>query len=57
MKYSINELELLAAVWSVEHFKNYVDGTNLGAISDHKALQSNLSTSKRNGVFSSRLTR
>ena len=25
-KYSINELELLAVVWAVEHFKNYVYG-------------------------------
>ena len=39
-KYSINELELLAVIWSVEHFKNYVYGTNFKIISDHKALQS-----------------
>ena len=27
-KYSINELELLAVVWSIEHFKNYVYGSH-----------------------------
>ena len=26
-KYSINKLELLGVVWSVEHFKNYLYGT------------------------------
>ena len=25
-KYSINELELSAIVWTVEHLKNYVNG-------------------------------
>ena len=35
-KYSINELELLAIVWAVEHFKNYVYGVQFEVISDHK---------------------
>ena len=35
-KYSINELELLAVVWSVEHFKNYVYGIEFEIVSDHK---------------------
>ena len=56
-KYSINELELLAVVWSVEHFKNYVYGINFGVVSDHKALQSVLKSNKGNKTYSSRLTR
>ena len=55
-KYSINELELLAVVWSVEHFKNYVYGVSFGIISDHKALQSVLKSNKGNKTYSSRLT-
>ena len=55
-KYSINELELLAVVWSVEHFKNYVYGINFGVASDHNALQSVLKSNKGNKTYSSRLT-
>ena len=36
-KYSINELECLAVVWSVEHFENNVYGVPFGEVSDHKA--------------------
>ena len=39
-KYSINELELLAIVWAVEHFRNYVYGVQFKILSDHKALMS-----------------
>ena len=56
-KYSINELELLAVVWSIEHFKNYVYGVEFGVVSDHKALQSVLKSNKGNKTYSSRLTR
>ena len=56
-KYSINELELSAVVWSIEHFKNYVYGVRFGVVSDHKALQSVLKSNKGNKTFSSRLTR
>ena len=56
-KYSINELELLAVVWSVEHFKNYVYGVPFGIVSDHKALQSVLKSNEGNKTYSSRLTR
>ena len=53
-KYSINELEILAVVWSVEHFKNYVYGVSFGIVSDHKALQSVLKSNKGNKTYSNR---
>ena len=56
-KYSINELELLAVVWSVEHFTNYVYGTIFKIVLDHKALQSVLKSNRGNKTNSSRLTR
>ena len=56
-KYSINELELLAVVWSVEHFKNYVYGVRFAVVSDHKTLQSVSKSNKGNKTYSSRLTR
>ena len=56
-KYSINELELLAVVWAIEHFRNYVYGVNFQVISDHKALASVLRPNRGNKTFSSRLTR
>ena len=56
-KYSINELELLAVVWSIEHFKIYIYGVSFGIVSDHKALQSVLKSNKGNKTYSSRLTR
>ena len=39
-KYSINEWELLAVVWAIEHFKNYVYGVKFQVVSDRKALAS-----------------
>ena len=56
-KYSINELELLAIVWSVEYFRSYVYGVPFKIISDHKALSTILKGQKGNKTYSSRLTR
>ena len=56
-KYFINKLELLAVVWAVEHFKNYVYGIKFQVISDHKALSSVLRPIRGHKTFSSRLTR
>ena len=56
-KYSINDLELLAAVWAVEHFRNYLYGTKFQVVSDHKALGTVLKSNKGNKTYSSRLTR
>ena len=55
-KYSINELEVLAVVWAIEHFKNFVC-EKFDVVSDHKALQSVLKANIGNKTFSSRLTR
>ena len=55
--YSNNELELLAVVWSVEHFKNFVSRLRFGGASDHKALQSVLKSNQGNKTFSCRSTR
>ena len=36
-RYSINELELLGVVWSIESFKNYLYGKEFSIITDHRA--------------------
>ena len=56
-KYSNNELELLAVVWTIENFRNYVYGTQFEVVSDHKALTSILKGNRANKTYSSRLTR
>ena len=43
-RYSINELELLAVVWSLEHFKYYLFGSHFTIQTDHQALLSALKT-------------
>ena len=53
----MNELELLAVVWAIEHFKNYLCGTKFQVVSDHKALATVLKRNKGNKTYSSRLTR
>ena len=56
-KYSTNELELLGAVWAVEHYKYYLNGSEFEVITDHKALLSALSPNYGNKTYHSRLTR
>ena len=56
-RYSTNELELLAIVWAVENFRNYVYGEKFEVISDHKALETALKSNHGNKTYSSRLTR
>ena len=55
-KYSINELELLGIVWSVEHFKHYLYGLFFTVQTDHRALLSILKD-KSTKAHQSRLTR
>ena len=54
---AINELELLAVVWAIEHFTNYLYGIKFQVVSDHKALVTVLKGNKGNKTYSSRLTR
>ena len=56
-KYSSNELELLAVVWSCEYFKNYLLGNHYYTLTDHKALVSALKENRGNRTNQSRLTR
>ena len=56
-RYSINELELLGVVWSVEHFKYYLYGKPFTAITDHRALLSIMRDNRSNKSNNSRLTR
>ena len=51
-KYSINKLVLLAAVWDIENFRNFVYGTEFEVISDHKAFASVLKGNRSNKTFS-----
>ena len=56
-KYSINELELLSVVWSLEHFKYYLYGSGFILQTDHQALLTDLKDNRGNKTYQSRLTR
>ena len=56
-RYSINELELLGVVWSVEQFKYYLYGKPFTVITDHRALLSIMRENRSNKSYNSRLTR
>ena len=56
-KYSTNELELLAVVWSADRFKHYLLGKDFAIATDHKALVSALDENRSNKTYQSRLTR
>ena len=47
--YSITELETLAVVWAVTHFRYYLYGHNVTIFTDHSAVKSVLSAPQTNG--------
>ena len=55
-RYSINELELLGVVWSIEHFKYYLYGKTFTVITDHRALLSIMRENRANKSYNSQLT-
>ena len=56
-KYAINELELLAVVWVLEHFRLYIYGKPIKLITDHQALEPLIKRNRSNITYSARLTR
>ena len=56
-RYAINELELLAVVWGLEHFRLYIYGKPVKLLTDHKALEPLLKRNRSNKTYSARLTR
>ena len=56
-KYAINELELLAVVWGLEHFRLYIYGKPVKLLTDHQALEPLIKRNRSNKTFSARLTR
>ena len=56
-KYSTNELELMAIVGSCQHFRNFLLGNRLEALTDHKAIISAFQSNRGNKSYQSRLTR
>ena len=56
-RYSVNELELLGVVWSVEYLKYYLFGKSFTIITDHRALLSIMKEHRSNKSYKSRLTR
>ena len=56
-RYSVNELELLGVVWSVEYFKYYLFGKSFTIITDHRALLSIMKERRSNKTYNSRLIR
>ena len=56
-KYAINELELLAVVCGLEHFRLYTYGKPIKLLTDHQALELLIKRNRSNNTYSARLTR
>ena len=55
--YSTNELELLAVVWSLAHFKHYFQGAEFTLQADQQALLTTLKENRGNKTYQNWLTR
>ena len=56
-KYAIIELEILAVVWGLEHFRLYVNGKPIKLLTDHQALDPLFKRNRSNKTYTARLTR
>ena len=55
-RYSVNELELLGIVWSIDYYNYYLYGKNFTVITNHLALLSILKEHRSNKSYNSRLS-
>ena len=55
--YAFEELELLAVVWGLEHFRLYIYGKPIKLLTDHQALEPLIKRNRSNKTYSARLTR
>ena len=55
-RHSVNKLELLDVVWSIEYFKNFLYGKHFTVFTDHRALLSIMKENRSNKSYNSRLT-
>ena len=56
-RYSVNELEFLGFVWSIEYFKKYLYEKTFTVITDHRVLLTIVKKNRSNKSNNSRLTR
>ena len=56
-KYAIKELESLAVVLGLEHFRLYIYGKPIELLTDHRALESLIKRNSSNEPYSAILTR
>ena len=56
-KYAIKELELLAVVWGLEHFRLYIYGKPIELSTDYQALEPLRKRNRSNKTYSARLTK
>ena len=54
---AINELELLAVVWGLEHFRLYIYGKPIKLLTDHQAIKPIIKRNRSSKTNSARLTR
>ena len=56
-RYSVNELELLGVLWSIDYFKYYLYGKNFTVATDYKTLLSKLKKHRYNKSYKSLFSR